>query len=64
MSETDTIPSRTVGEREMKAVKDSAAVTDSGIPRRPWTAPGTRRLMTSAAEANAAGGPDATELLS
>lgn len=42
----------------------SSAVPNAGAPRRSWVAPRTRRLATSAAEANAAGSFDAAELLS
>lgn len=48
----------------MKAIKDSAAIADTGTPRRSWTAPISRRLATSGAESNPAGSFDAAEQFS
>ena len=42
----------------------AAAAANAGRPRRPWTAPSTRRLAISAAESNVAGSFDAAEQLS
>lgn len=48
----------------MKPSKDIAAGLGPDAHRRPWTAPSTRRLATSAAEANPAGSADGFEFLS
>lgn len=46
----------------MKPVEDVAAVANTDATRRPWTAPSTRRLTTSAAESGSTVSFDATEL--
>ena len=48
----------------MQPIEVIVAVANRGATRLPWTAPKTRRLATSAAESNAAGSFDASELLS
>lgn len=49
----------------MKSVENNAAaIAKTGVSRRAWTAPETRRLSTSTAEANPAGSFDASEQFS